>query len=593
MDILNNIYKQYRIPINYGLLAGITLLFIGLVGMLEDFAEREIIREFLTLAQFLIYLSAFVGGYVVARKENEEGKSTLSILVTSVLAGILCAIPTILLLFISTQLFPDLNDIFVNINRDWVEVVTFDNRDNLLMGGFVLLGIVTGFTIIGAMIAILPQKLNRAIIVASSVTLLIGIFGETVGLILEQLLSDDILDVLFRRDVLKQQPALVLFILSLIGAFTWSYGGETINQNYEGLPTSSRKIIQYIGLALIGAVFLLLPFIIGRALSDAAVTIGLFVLMGLGLNIAIGLAGLLDLGYVTNYAVGAYIMAVLTSRGPLGVSDNIAEWLNGFDILPFIVPDTFINFWIVLPIAIVAAMLTGFIFALPVLKMRGDYLAIATLGFGEIIGKLVISDWFSPVLGGPQGVPFVPDPVIFGYSLGNPEQMYYLVLGACLLTLFVSVRLNNSRIGRQWMAIREDEDVAEAMGINVARSKLLAFTLSAATGGLAGAIFAAKIGTVLPSSFTVFVSINVLSLIIVGGIGSNPGIFVGALVLIGMPELLREFSEYRFLLYGALLIFMMVNRPEGLWPSQVTKRELAGDDGSALPIDVNNVPVEA
>lgn len=595
MDVFNNLYKQYRTPINYGLLAGLVLLFIGLVGMLEDFADREIIRDLLTLAQFLIYLSAFVGGYVAARKASDNGKETLNVLITSVFTGILCALPTLLLLFLSTQVFPDLNDIFVNVNRDWIEVITFDNRDNLVLGGSILLGIVTGFTVLGAIVASLPQKLNRTVLIASSITLLIGIFGETVGLILEQLLPDDILDMIFRRDVLKQQPALILLILSSIGAVIWSYGGETIQQNYKGLPSSSQNAVRYVGLAIVAAIFLLLPMIIGRALSDTAVTIGLFVLMGLGLNIAIGLAGLLDLGYVTNYAVGAYIMAVLTSRGPLGVSDNIAQWINDFNMLPFLVPDTFINFWIVLPIAIVAAMLTGFIFALPVLKMRGDYLAIATLGFGEIIGKLVISDWFSPVLGGPQGVPFVPDPVVFGYSFGNPEQMYYLVLAACLLTLFVSVRLNNSRIGRQWMAIREDEDVAEAMGINVARSKLLAFTLSAATGGLAGAIFAAKIGTVLPSSFTVFVSINVLSLIIVGGIGSNPGIFVGALVLIGMPELLREFSEYRFLLYGALLIFMMVNRPEGLWPSQVTKRELAGDDeDSSFSVDNNkNVPVEA
>ncbi|MEL6151762.1 MAG: branched-chain amino acid ABC transporter permease, partial [Chloroflexota bacterium] len=275
--------------------------------------------------------------------------------------------------------------------------------------------------------------------------------------------------------------------------------------------------------------------------------------------IAIGLAGLLDLGYVTNFAVGAYVMGVLTSTGPLGLEQRLG-------IAP--------NFWLVLPISLLSAMLTGFLFALPVLKMRGDYLAIATLGFGEIIGKLALSDWFRPVIGGAQGVLQIPAPSIFGYELNDPQTVYYIVLAACALALFVSTRLNNSRTGRQWMSIREDEDVAAAMGIDTAQSKLLAFTLSAATGGLAGAIFAARLGTIFPNSFNVIVSINVLSLIIVGGMGSIPGVVIGAVVLIGLPELLREFSEYRFLLYGALLVYMMVSRPEGLVPSTLHRREM-------------------
>jgi branched-chain amino acid transport system permease protein len=281
--------------------------------------------------------------------------------------------------------------------------------------------------------------------------------------------------------------------------------------------------------------------------------------MGLGLNIAIGLTGMLDLGYVTNYAIGAYVMAVLTSTSELGRGGGL-------------------NFWLVLPIAVLLAMITRFLLTLPVLKMRGDYLAIATLGFGEIIGTLANSDWLAPLVGGAQGVLFIPKPNFIGTDLVDPEQLYYVVLFACLLFLFISVRLNNSRIGRQWMAVREDEDVARAMGIDVTRSKLLALTLAAAAGGLAGAIFAAKVGTVFPNSFTLFVSINVLALIIVGGLGSIPGIIVGSLALVGMPELLREFSEYRFLIYGALLIFMMLNRPEGLLPSQVVAREMKGED---------------
>jgi branched-chain amino acid transport system permease protein len=239
---------------------------------------------------------------------------------------------------------------------------------------------------------------------------------------------------------------------------------------------------------------------------------------------------------------------------------------------------TVFNFWLVLPISMLVAMLVGFLFAVPVLKMRGDYLAIATLGFGEIIRLLAISDWLKPWIGGAQGILFIPKPEIFGIVINDPEQFYYVLLVACLIAIFVSTRLNNSRIGRQWMSIREDEDVSAAMGIDTARSKLLAFTLSAATGGIAGAIFASKLGAIFPNSFSLQVSINVLSLIIVGGMGSIPGVVVGALVLIGLPELLREFDEFRLLLYGILLIVMMLARPEGLWPSAVHRREMHSDE---------------
>ncbi len=194
------------------------------------------------------------------------------------------------------------------------------------------------------------------------------------------------------------------------------------------------------------------------------------------------MAGLLDLGYVTNFAVGAYVMAVLTSTGPLGIGE--------------------FNFWLVLPICVLAAMLTGFMLALPVLRMRGDYLAIATLGFGEIMRLLALSDWLKPYIGGAQGILFIPKPRIPGVAFidfTDPRWMYYIFLAACLLMLFISLRLNNSRTGRQWMAMREDEDAAGAMGIDTMKTKMLAFTLSAASGGLAGAIFASKTRHHLPA----------------------------------------------------------------------------------------------
>lgn len=557
MDVI--MQSDWRGVLRTSLIAGIVLLYIGLVGMLGDFNEREVVRDTFTMAQMLIALVPFVAASLTAYSLRQQETPAWLIVFYTLVVAIVTALPTLFMLYLSNTL-TDVDDVLVNVGRDWIEAITFDNRGEQLRGASLFTGLIVTASLVAMALQFLPQRIRRALIYGTSFTLLVGVFGDTVNSILEQLATEELIDTLFRRDTLLLNAAIGLFVLSNAGALIWAVTGTRVASNYAAMPERNKAVAR-LGVGVLGGILLLiLPFLVGPSLSDAAVTIGLFVLMGFGLNIAIGLAGLLDLGYVTNYAVGAYIMAVFTTTGALGIGP---EWLS---------------FWMVIPIALLSAMAAGFIFAVPVLRMRGDYLAIATLGFGEIIAKLAISDWLAPVIGGAQGIQAVPKPVFFGIRLGDPQQLYYVVLAACVITLFVSIRLNNSRIGRQWMAIREDEDVAAAMGINVARAKLLAFTLSAATGGVAGAIFAVKVGTVFPTSFTVFVSINVLSLIIVGGMGSNPGIFLGAVALIGMPELLREFSEYRFLLYGILLIFMMVNRPEGLFPSQVRRREMRSDE---------------
>ena len=598
----------------YGLLSGAFILFTGAVGMIAAFHEREVVDRFISLGQLLLIMAPFLTGYYAAIKLRSLDEDLAVLLTCGAVIGLMTAIPTVILLLFNSDEFrfllelilrlvpfiaasivawrmhragsesqtvigvwlaiavlvgivtfsfalifeikDDLRSVLVNINRDWVEVITFDNRNDLMrgIGAFGLVSIVAGFA--GSALYLLPIVPRRALIYGLGVTVIIGAFGETARLILQENIDRDTLREIFRRDTLRQNAALALFIISTVAGFLWAMFGSQARASFGKINTSQRRRLNIFGMVIFVALMLALPWLIGRTLSDVAVTIGIFVLMGLGLNIAIGLAGLLDLGYLTNYAVGAYILAVLTSIGPLGLFKG-----------------TF-TFWMVIPLALLAAMLAGFIFAVPVLRMRGDYLAIATLGFGEIIGKLAISDWLKPIIGGAQGVQAIPKPIFLSTELKNPEQLYYIVLVASLVCLFVSIRLNNSRTGRQWMAIREDEDVATAMGIDTARAKLLAFTLSAATGGVAGAIFAAKVGTVFPNSFTVFVSINVLSLIIVGGIASNPGIVVGAIVLIGMPELLREFSDFRFLLYGALLILMMIKRPQGLIPSKIVTHEV-------------------
>ena len=226
----------------------------------------------------------------------------------------------------------------------------------------------------------------------------------------------------------------------------------------------------------------------------------------------------------------------------------------------------------------IAALVAGVLLGLPVLRMRGDYLAIATLGFGEIIRILLLSDWLKPYTGGAQGITDIASPTLFGFTFDTPQSFYYLILIGCLVAWFVASRLKSSRLGRSWMAIREDEDVAQAMGINRVAAKLMAFATGAFLGGMAGALFASMIGSVVPRSFDLLVSINVLAVIIVGGMGSLPGVVVGALVLVGLPELLREFNEYRLLVYGLVLMLMMLYRPEGLWPESTRRRELKGGD---------------
>jgi branched-chain amino acid transport system permease protein len=300
--------------------------------------------------------------------------------------------------------------------------------------------------------------------------------------------------------------------------------------------------------------------------SEVATTVGLFILMGLGLNIVVGFAGLLDLGYVAFYAIGAYVVGVLTSTsGQLAFAPQL-------------------NFWVVLPIALLTAVLAGIVLGIPVLKVHGDYLAIVTLGFGEIIRILALSDVLKPYIGGAQGIVAIPPISIFGFALDSAQKLYYLVLLCVLLAALVAWRLRSSRVGRTWMAMREDEDVAEAMGISLIRTKLLAFAAGAFFSGLSGAIFATKLQTIYPSSFALLISINVLALIIIGGLGSIPGVLVGALVLVGLPELLREFSEYRLLLYGIALVLMMLYRPEGLWPATVQHRELQNPRSSSEAI---------
>ena len=302
-----------------------------------------------------------------------------------------------------------------------------------------------------------------------------------------------------------------------------------------GQPRINRPALA--GLAVFVIAF---PFLFSSYQTNVMTTALIYVMLGLGLNIVVGLAGLLDLGYVAFYAVGAYSYALLNHHFGLG-------------------------FWAALPVGAVLGALFGILLGFPVLRLRGDYLAIVTLGFGEII-RLILENW-NAFSFGPSGISNIPRPGFFGITLSLSEAtiyLYYLMVALCLFTIFVVRRLRDSRIGRAWIALREDEIACEAMGIDKTKTKLTAFALGATWAGMVGVIFAAKTTFINPASFTFMESAMILSIVVLGGMGSIAGVILGAFLLILTPEYLRAFSNYRMLLFGTTMVLMMVFRPQGI-----------------------------
>jgi len=283
-----------------------------------------------------------------------------------------------------------------------------------------------------------------------------------------------------------------------------------------------------------------------------------YAMLGLGLNIVVGYAGLLDLGYAAFFAIGAYATAYLMTT-------------HNF------------SFWVVVPIAALLAAVFGVIIGAPTLRLRSDYLAIVTLGFGEMTR---ISATNLDFTGGPNGLYGVPQPFIGGFTFTTPLHFYYLSLALALITLFCVARLGNSRIGRAWAYIREDELAASAMGINPVRVKLLAYALGAVWAGIAGAFLAVQLSAISPESFTFNQSVQILIVVVLGGLASVPGVILGAIVVVITPEIGRylpgDFASYRLLIFALALIVLMIFRPEGLWPSRQRRREMRSEDVSLV-----------
>jgi len=290
-------------------------------------------------------------------------------------------------------------------------------------------------------------------------------------------------------------------------------------------------------LSLFLILLFVLPFFQNDYYRDVLTLTGMYAVLALGLNLVVGQAGLLNLGYVAFYAIGAYTYAILSTRFGL-------------------------SFWPGLAVGAASSALISLLIGLATLRLRGDYFAIVTLGLGEIT-RIVLNNWDS-LTGGPNGISGIKRPVLFGNVLSRPLDFYYVILVIAMVTVFAMHRLMRSRIGRAWIAIREDEVAAEAMGINTFRLKLLAFVLASAWAGLTGVFFASKMAFVSPESFTFFESIMILCMVVLGGMGSIPGIILGAFLLITLPELFREFADFRMLGFGVALVLMMVFRPQGL-----------------------------
>lgn len=328
----------------------------------------------------------------------------------------------------------------------------------------------------------------------------------------------------------------------------WLAGGGGLSSRMDHLPaglTRALPLLLLAGVALSGLGM-------GPYALDVATNAGIYVLLALGLNIVVGMAGLLVLGYIAFSAVGAYTYAILNTQFHL-------------------------SFWLALPLGGALAALVGLLLGLPTLRLRGDYLAIVTLGFGEIT-RITLNNWNS-LTNGPNGILGIAPPSLFGFVFSQPRHYFYLVLALVALAALCSMRLERSRLGRAWVAMREDETAAESMGVPTLQLKLLAFTLAAFWGGVAGVVFASKQLFISPESFNFLESVMVLCMVVLGGMGSVPGVILGAVLLAFLPEVLRGAAEYRLIVFGAAMVLLMQYRPQGLWPSSRRFDELKPPSG--------------
>ncbi len=354
--------------------------------------------------------------------------------------------------------------------------------------------------------------------------------------------------------------ALTVFVISFLWILqtdrqkrgvTFKFEKSTLGIKYNNFK-SIKGVPQGITIALL-LFSILYPIVFAPYTTSIMTTALIYIILALGLNILVGLGGLLNLGYAAFFGIGAYTYALLHLY--FGV-----------------------NFWIALPLGGVVSGVFGLILGLPVLRLKGDYLAIVTLGFGEIT-RIVLEN-FGVLTRGPSGIANIPKPDFFGHTfgfIGSTRYVYYIALAMVILIIFIAIRLEDSRIGRSWIAMRENDIASEAMGIDLTKTKLTLFVISSIIGGLAGVIFAAKTSFISPKSFSVWESITILCIVVLGGKGSIRGVILGGLIFMLLPEYLRFFSQYRMLVFGFALVVMMVFRPGGIIHSIRKVYKIEGD----------------
>lgn len=551
-----------------GLIGGVVIVYLTAVGMVESFQALNVLTDVLALGRAMVIITLLVVGYSAARRLTRQGHVAQGPrlsggLVAGAVAG---ATTALVLLAVDTIGVEHVRRMFQSFTVNVVEnVLSFGQGVGfgalaLLVGGAAL-------GLAGAGLQLLPNRLRRATLTGLGTAIIVSLANTFIVAVFRNLESNFGLDIplawLYTGTGLAYSGLVVMFAAGFAVSW-WRTRTPPEPETTRAAATSGERSLwavirrgrplKIVGWLALIALLVLMPLIVGQFLSQVINTVGIYVLLGLGLNIVVGFAGLLDLGYVAFFAVGAYATAILTSS---------ASFLGG----PF-------NFWVAMPLVVLLAVFSGILIGAPVLRLRGDYLAIVTLGFGEIARVFIASIWLQEYLGGAQGILRIPGPPLFGINLRNPQNLYYIILAFCLIAAFVAWRLKDSRVGRAWAAMREDETVAEAMGISVINYKLLAFAIGAGVGCLGGAFFAIQVGSVFPNSMDLLVSINALSVIVLGGMGSIPGVVLGAFGLVGLPELLREFEEFRLLIYGAVLVALMILKPEGLLPEVRRRREL-------------------
>ena len=567
-----------REALRAGLVAGTVTIFFAAVGLIGNFTDLNLIGEVVTFALLMILLPPVVAGYATTRSRVVAGeiveRSTAQAAsfgaVTGAAAG---AVFGAFVVFVDSFGVERVREVFLSISPVLMEYLLSGRTAIVTALLLTVVSAVAGAA--GAVYRTLPSGVRRPLGTAIWVTLLFGFLQRIIPIAMDQL--DVERDWLYSKVTggLTWVGAFVVAVVSAGASVLKARKGDAIrgaisgararDPDGDGHPRVTPVMLIAIGVGL--AILFAAPYVLGSVIAEVLGTVMVFALLGLGLNIVVGYAGLLDLGYVFFFTLGAYSLALLTGA-TLNTFVGSSEPAVVFDL----------NFYVAIPIVVLIAAAAGVLIGAPVLRLRGDYLALVTLGLGEMIVVLVTSPWLEPLVGGPQGMRDITNAAIGDFGFRDPKHFYFLALAFVALALFVSWRLANSRIGRAWTALREDEQVADAMGVSTTSYKLLAFAIGGAIGAVGGALFAVKIGSLTPASFQVLVSIQVLGIVILGGIGSLPGVITGSLVLVGLPGLLREFEEYRLLAYGAALVAVMLLRPEGLVPNVRRSRELRDED---------------